>query len=250
MQTTGQIVDLSMDFKTRKAKISLVLDTNELDIVEQLKNENKLNIEMKKWYKKRSLDANSYCWVICDLIAKELSKNGITTKEEIYKDAILQVGTFEPCIAQEKTFEKFKRIWEKQGLGFLVQEVSRKDECIKVNCYYGSSTYNSKEMSLLIEILVQLAKSLNIETKSKAEIDIDSSDADALSRVSRHHIEITLSNDLRFYVKVLGKFIIINGQIYIQSQVILLKDLDVLDVGGRVLIFHENKELFEKIRTQ
>jgi hypothetical protein len=171
MQTTGQIVDLSMDFKTRKAKISLVLDTNELDIVEQLKNENKLNIEMKKWYKKRSLDANSYCWVICDLIAKELSKNGITTKEEIYKDAILQVGTFEPCIAQEKTFENFKRIWEKQGLGFLVQEVSRKDKCIKVNCYYGSSTYNSKEMSLLIEILVQLAKSLNIETKSKAEID-------------------------------------------------------------------------------
>ena len=42
---------------------------------------------------------------------------------------------------------------------------------MKVNCYYGSSTYDSKEMSLLIEILVQLAKSLNIETKSKAEID-------------------------------------------------------------------------------
>ena len=83
----------------------------------------------------------------------------------------MQVGTFEPFIVQEKTFENFKRIWEKQGLGFLVQEVSRKDKCVKVNCYYGSSTYDSKEMSLLIEILVQLAKSLNIETKSKAEID-------------------------------------------------------------------------------
>lgn len=83
----------------------------------------------------------------------------------------MQVGTFEPFIVQEKTFENFKRIWEKQGLGFLVQEVSKKDKCVKVNCYYGSSTYDSKEMSLLIEILVQLAKSLNIETKSKAEID-------------------------------------------------------------------------------
>lgn len=171
MQTTGIITNLDIDYETRKPKISLVLDTNDLDIVEQLKNENKLNIEMKKWYKKRSIDANAYCWVICDLIAKELSKNGITTKEEIYKDAILQVGTFELFIVQEKTFENFKRIWEKQGLGFLVQEVSRKDKCVKVNCYYGSSTYDSKEMSLLIEILVQLAKSLNIETKSKAEID-------------------------------------------------------------------------------
>lgn len=171
MQTTGIITNLDIDYETRKPKISVVLDTNEINIVEQLKNENKLNIELKKWYKKRSLDANAYCWVICDLIAKELSKNGITTKEEVYKDAILQVGTFEPFIVQEKTFENFKRIWEKQGLGFLVQEVSRKDKCVKVNCYYGSSTYDSKEMSLLIEILVQLAKSLNIETKSKAEID-------------------------------------------------------------------------------
>ena len=53
-------------------------------------------------------------------------------------------------IIEEKAFENFKRIWQKQGLGFLVQEVSRKDKCVKVHCYYGSSTYNSKEMSLLI----------------------------------------------------------------------------------------------------
>ena len=65
----------------------------------------------------------------------------------------------------------FKRIWEKQGLGFLVQEVSKKDKCIKVNCYYGSSTYNTKEMSLLIEDLIELAKTLNVETKSQSEID-------------------------------------------------------------------------------
>lgn len=171
MQTTGIITNLDIDYETRKPKISLILDTNSLDIVEQLKNENKLNIEMKKWYKKRSLDANAYCWVLCNNIANELSKNGITTKEEIYRDAILQVGSFEPFIVQEKTFEKFKRIWEKQGLGFLVQEVSRQGKCVKVNCYYGSSTYDSKEMSLLIEILIQLTKSLNLETKSQNEIN-------------------------------------------------------------------------------
>ena len=171
MQTTGIITNLDIDYETRKPKISLILDTKSLDIVEQLKNENKLNIEMKKWYKKRSLDANAYCWVLCNNIANELSKNGIITKEEVYRDAIQQVGSFEPFIVQEKTFDKFKRIWEKQGLGFLVQEVSRQDKCIKVNCYYGSSTYDSKEMSLLIEILIQSAKSLNLETKNQKEID-------------------------------------------------------------------------------
>ena len=155
MQTTGIILKTDTDINTRKLKISLLVDTNNKDIVEQLKNENKLTIELKKWRQKRSLDANSYCWVLCDKIAKELCKDGtIVTKEDVYKDAILQIGSFEPFIVQEKTYMNFKRIWEKQGLGFLVQEVSKKDKCIKVNCYYGSSTYNTKEMSLLIECIV------------------------------------------------------------------------------------------------
>lgn len=74
-------------------------------------------------------------------------------------------------IVEEKAFGNFKRIWEKQGLGFLVQEVTRKDKCVKVHCYYGSSTYDSKEMSLLIDLIVQECKQLNIEIKSKSEID-------------------------------------------------------------------------------
>lgn len=172
MQTTGIILKTDTDIDTRKLKISLLVDTNNKDVVEQLKSENKLTIELKKWRQKRSLDANSYCWVLCDKIAKELCKDGtIVTKEDVYKDAILQIGSFEPFIVQEKTYSKFKRIWEKQGLGFLVQEVSKKDKCIKVNCYYGSSTYNTKEMSLLIESIVELAKTLNIETKPQSEID-------------------------------------------------------------------------------
>lgn len=155
MQTTGVITDINIDYKTQKSKISLLLDTKELDVIEQLKNQDKLNVELKKWYKKRSLDANSYCWVLCDMIAKEISKDGeIVTKEVIYKDAIKNIGVFEPFIVQEITFDNFKRIWEKQGLGFLVHEVSRKDKAIKVHCY-----------------LVTEAKALNLETKPQEEIN-------------------------------------------------------------------------------
>lgn len=168
---TGEIKDISIDYITNKPKITLLINERDcLNLLENIKDD-KLSIEIKKWRKKRSLDANSYCWVLCDKIAKELSKESIVTKEEIYKDAITQIGSFEPFIVQESTFDKFKRIWEKQGLGFIVQEVSRKDKCIKVHCYYGSSTYDTKEMSLLIEILIELAKSLNIETKPQAELD-------------------------------------------------------------------------------
>ena len=37
------------------------------------------------------------------------------TKEDIYKDAVRTVGAFKPLIIEEKAFEEFKRIWEKQG---------------------------------------------------------------------------------------------------------------------------------------
>ena len=171
MQTTGIITDISIDYKSSKSKISLLLDTDDIVVIEELKNADKLNIDLKKWFQKRSLDANAYCWVLCEKVAKELCKDGkIITKEDVYKDAVLQIGSFEPFIVQEKSFEKFKRIWEKQGLGFLVQEVSQKDKCVRVNCYYGSSTYDRKEMSLLIQYIVELAKNLNVETKTSEEL--------------------------------------------------------------------------------
>lgn len=168
---TGEIKDISIDYLTNKPQIILTLNEREsLLSLEKLKGD-KLSVDIKKWRKKRSLDANSYCWVLCDRIAKELSKESIVTKEQIYKDAISQVGTFEPMIIEEKAYDNFKRIWEKQGLGFIVQEVTKKDKCVKVHCYYGSSTYDTKEMSLLIEIIVDLAKSLDIETKPREEIE-------------------------------------------------------------------------------
>ena len=122
-----------------------MIGTSNKIITYLLEQEKEKQFEIKEYRPKRSLDSNAYCWVLCDKIAKELSKDGtIITKEKIYQDAILQIGTFESMIVEEKAFENFKRIWKKQGLGFLVQEVSRKDKCVKVHCYYGSSTYNSK----------------------------------------------------------------------------------------------------------
>ena len=172
MDLTGKIKTISIDYETNKPEIELLLNERECaDLLVNLKDDN-LYIKIDKIRNKRSLDANSYMWVLCDKIAKTLCKDGtITTKEDVYKDGITQIGSFEPFIVQEKSFDKFKRIWEKQGLGFIVQEVSKKDKCVRVNCYYGSSTYDTKEMSLLIELLVELAKSLDIETKSEKEIE-------------------------------------------------------------------------------
>ena len=136
-----------------------------------LEQEKDKQFEIKEYKPKRSLNANSYCWLLCDRIAQELSKDGTTiNKIEVYRDAILQVGVFTPEIWELKDYEDHIRKFESQGLGNIVQEVAKKEKCIKVHCYYGSSTYNTKEMSRLIQILVELAESMNIETKPEQEI--------------------------------------------------------------------------------
>ncbi len=173
METTGIITDISIDLESSKPKISLLLDTNNKEDIQKLKNEDKLNVEIKKWYKKRSLDANSYCWVLCEKIAQEISKDGtVITKEDVYKEAIKNVGAFVSFIVTEVAFDNFKRVWEKQGLGYQVQETTRKDKCVRVNCYYGSSSYDTKEMSRLIDFIVQECKQLNIETLTPERLSL------------------------------------------------------------------------------
>lgn len=171
MQVIGTLEQYNIDFNENSTQIVLKINSNEFNSIEKLKGK-KLNVELKQFREKRSLDANSYCWVLCDHIAKSLTEQGaICTKEDVYKDAISQIGVFQPMIVEEKAFNKFKEAWSKQGVGYLVKEVSRKDKCVKVHCYYGSSSYDTKEMSLLINILVDLAKSLDVETRPQNEID-------------------------------------------------------------------------------
>ena len=80
LQTTGIITDIGIDYNTRKSKISILLDTNEIEVVEQLKNENKLNIELKKYRKKRSINANNYFWELTTKLADMMR----ISKEELY----------------------------------------------------------------------------------------------------------------------------------------------------------------------
>ena len=106
-------------------------------LIEQAKDK---QFELKEYRQKRSKDANAYCWILCDNIAKAITTpESVVTKEVVYKDAILQIGTFEPMIIEEKAFNKFKDIWQRQGLGYLVKEVSKKDKSIYI--YFNETKY-------------------------------------------------------------------------------------------------------------
>lgn len=169
MQTTAIITDINIDFSTRKPKISLLLDTNEISVVEELKNENKLNVELKKYRKKRSLDCNAYMWVLVSKIQEKLN----IPKEEIYKDAIRNIGVYEVIPVKDEAVERFIEAWKHNGLGWVCEKTKSKLEGFtNIIAYYGSSTYTTTEMSRLVDLIVQECKQLNIETMTPEQLSV------------------------------------------------------------------------------
>lgn len=126
-----------------------------------------LTIDIKEYKKKRSLDANAYCFVLCQKIAEVIGN----TKEYVYKQAIKQVGQFEIVPIKDEALDRWIKNWESKGLGWqsVVMGESKLDGYTNTINYFGSSVYNTKEMSLLLEELVYEAQELGIDTMTETE---------------------------------------------------------------------------------
>lgn len=162
MQTTGIITDTSIDLNTLKPKISLLLDTNDKDTINKLKNENKLNIELKKYRKKRSKNSNNYAWELITEIANVLR----TSKEEVYITMLKRYGQIQMISVLEGIdVSKFIKYYEEAGTSILN---GKKFKHYKV--YTGSSEMDTRQMSILIDGIVSEAKELGIETMPPAEL--------------------------------------------------------------------------------
>ena len=133
----------------------------------------KLNVELKKYSKKRSLDCNAYMWVLIQKIAERISTPEITiTKEEVYRDAIRDVGAYTIVPIKTEALDEWIKLWQGNGIGWVCEtQPSKLDGFINVMCYHGSSRYTQAEMNRLVNIIVQNCKNLDIETKPQAEMD-------------------------------------------------------------------------------
>ena len=66
--------------------------------------------------------------------------------------------------------QRFIYDWDKLGLGWFAEVIGTNDGRTNIMCYFGSSSYNTKEMSVLIDEEVAQAKELGIETMQDSEI--------------------------------------------------------------------------------
>lgn len=114
-------------------------------------------ITIAKQKNKRSIQANAYCWSLCEQIAQQLSKDGqYTSKEDVYKKAVKDGGKFDYIVVVEEAKETFINSWTSRGIGWLVDELGACEEIpgsVILLLYYGTSVYNTEEMNRIIQCL-------------------------------------------------------------------------------------------------
>lgn len=122
-----------------------------------------LDVTIREHREKRSVRANALCWEICAQIGRSITPP--IPKEEVYRQAIRDVGVFIQVCIRKGDYEGFDRLWRGRGTGWFTEIVDTHDymDQVDVMAYCGSSSYDTKAMSILIDYLVDEARQMELQ---------------------------------------------------------------------------------------
>lgn len=120
---------------------------------------------------KRSLSANAYAWALMNQLAAKLNKPVL----EIYRETIRDIGGSSAIISIRADAAKaFKTGWESKGEGWQVHKLDEmatpQGAFYNLQCWYGSSVFDSTQMHHLIDLIVQECQQQGIPTMTPEEI--------------------------------------------------------------------------------
>lgn len=156
--------------------ISFTTREDPRSLFDELKDQT-VKIDIKKASKHRSLSANAYAWVLINLITEKLQqkepRNGWTVTE-VYKNAIREIGGISDIYGvKESALEAFKELWIGDHLGRQVEVIpgSEKPGWLNVKAWKGSSDFDSQQMNVFINSLIQEAEAQGIPTVTDQEVE-------------------------------------------------------------------------------
>ena len=118
--------------------------------------------ELKEHKKKRTLDQNSYYWVLLGKLSQKLR----IPQEELHFELIKRSCPFEEYLVPQEA--------NLRGLEYYTikrENIQEKGHLFKlIRVYVGSSKLNTAEMGILLDNLIEECQSQGIETKTPREI--------------------------------------------------------------------------------
>ncbi|MCD8207664.1 MAG: hypothetical protein LUD72_06990 [Bacteroidales bacterium] len=166
MKTEGTLRDISIDYVSRKPVVSLEINADPEEL-ERLR-EKPLSVELQIFRRERSLSANSYFHVLAGKLADKLKISKTRCKNQLITSYGQQEFLPDGAMAIIKSNVPPEQMWEQEWLHCLPFKTQTENgsEVYFYKIFRGSHTYNTAEMSYLIDCTVQEAKDQGIETLS------------------------------------------------------------------------------------
>lgn len=120
--------------------------------------------ELSVYRTKRSLNANAYLWALLDKMAAVLH----TDKDKVYLMMLERYGVFTHLCVHPQAVERIQSEW--RACRELGEVTINGKPAVQLQCYYGSSTYDTAEMARLLDGVVEECRELGIETETPEEL--------------------------------------------------------------------------------
>lgn len=122
-----------------------------------------MTVEIKEYRKPRSTNSNALMWELCEKLAEKMDS---ISKEDVYRQAVHQVGTCFSTSVPTAQAEALRSSWCARGIGWLADDLGSEEGMTSVLLYPGSSTYTTKQMARLIDFLIDECKEMGVQVEN------------------------------------------------------------------------------------
>ena len=165
MEFTGKFEAITIDWKTKERQVVFTVnEASALESLVELQGIEKLSIKAVKYREKRSLDANGLLWVCLGQIAEVLR----TDKWDVYLQMLKRYGKYTYICVKPNVVDAVKAQWRECEV--VGETTINGKEAVQMLCYFGSSTYNTKEFSVLLEGVISEMREMGLQTPASQEM--------------------------------------------------------------------------------
>ena len=115
---------------------------------------------------KRSLNANGLLWHCIGQIAAKMRLD----KWDVYLDLLKHYGTYTYVLCKPAAVDKMREVWRETEILGEVEVGEKKEKAVQLLCYYGSSTFTTKEFSVLLDGTIETMKNIGLEPPTSVQM--------------------------------------------------------------------------------
>ncbi len=170
MLTTGNLVRININYRTKRPVVELEIEANPEDLERYF--DKNLEVMIREYKKKRSLDANAYFHVLVGKLADKMTLSKTRVKNDMICSFGQQQFLDNGVEVVIKTNIPADKMCEQEYLQCLPcgTKYENGQEVYFYKVFRGSHTYNTQEMSALIEGTVQTCKDQKVETLTPRQL--------------------------------------------------------------------------------